>query len=174
MPTLVSPAERYKPSFLAAVREAQATGSGLGDTLSLDVGALEADFPAFLESLRRFEPGHELPDGFVHSEARWLVDGGGYLGRVSLRHTLNGRLHEFGGHIGYEVRPSAGQKGYATLALQQALDRARELGLTRVLVTCDQDNLGSRRVVEKGGGVLEAELTVPGHPKPIRRYWISL
>ncbi|WP_104991351.1 GNAT family N-acetyltransferase [Deinococcus sp. NW-56] len=174
MPELVPPSERYKESFLAAVREAQADGSGLGDTLSLDVAALEADFPSFLDSLRRFEPGRELPEGFVHSEYRWLVEGDGYLGRVSIRHTLNQRLREFGGHIGYEVRPSARRQGRATLALRLALERARELGLERVLVTCDVDNLGSRRVIEANGGVLEYEGRVPDHPSPLRRYWITL
>lgn len=174
MPILVPPSERYKVSFLDAVREAQAAGSGLGDTLSWDVAALEADFPAFLESLRRFEPGRELPPGYVHAEARWLVDGDTYLGRVSIRHTLNDRLREFGGHIGYEVRPSARRRGYATLALRLALERARELGLSRVLLTCDVDNLASRRVIEANGGELEGEFRLDFYEKPIRRYWMSL
>ena len=106
MPELVRPSEQHQGSFLAAVREAQATGSGLGDTLAWDPAELEADFPAFLTALRRYEPGHALPDGFVHSEVWWLVEGGEFLGRVNIRHTLNERLREFGGHIGYEVRPS--------------------------------------------------------------------
>jgi predicted acetyltransferase len=93
---------------------------------------------------------------------------------VNLRHTLNARLREFGGHIGYEIRPSARGRGHATQALHLALERAWDLGLERVLLTCDVVNLGSRRVIEKGGGVLEGEFTVPGHAEPIRRYWIPL
>lgn len=172
MPELVPPALRYQASFLDAVREAQVQGSGLGDTLNWNLSKLAADFPAFLAALRAYEPGNTLPAGYVHSEALWLVQGDTYLGRVSLRHTLNERLREFGGHIGYEIRPSARRQGHATLALRLALVRARELGIERALVSCDVDNLGSRAVIEANGGELEGEFTVPDHDKPIRRYWV--
>ncbi|MBB5294747.1 GNAT family N-acetyltransferase [Deinococcus metallilatus] len=174
MPILVAPTERYKASFLDAVREAQATGSGLGDTLTWNVGEAEADFGAFLATLRRFEPPADLPEGFVHSEVRWLVDGDTYLGRTKIRHTLNDRLREFGGHIGYELRPSARGQGYGKLILALALDRARELGLPRVLLTCDVENLGSRGVIEANGGECEGEFRLAFYEKPIRRYWIEL
>ncbi|MFB9993849.1 GNAT family N-acetyltransferase [Deinococcus oregonensis] len=174
MVELVSPAERYKISFLAAVREAQAAASGLGDTLTWNVDELEADFGKLLNDVRRYEPGKELPEGFVHSEYRWLVDGSHYLGRVSLRYSLNERLREFGGHIGYEIRPSARRQGNGTLALKLALERARELGIERVLVTCDADNVGSRRVIEANNGELEGEFQLECYDRPIRRYWIAL
>ncbi|EYB66835.1 N-acetyltransferase GCN5 [Deinococcus phoenicis] len=175
MPILVPPSEQYKASFLDAVREAQATGSGLGDTLTWNVEEAEADFGPLLAALCRFEPPAELPAGYVHAEYRWLVEGDTYLGRVSLRHTLNDRLREFGGHIGYEIRPGARGQGHGKRILALALDRARELGLPRVLVTCDVDNLASRGVIEANGGGLEGEFEVPQyHDKPIRRYWITL
>ncbi|PNY82201.1 GNAT family N-acetyltransferase [Deinococcus koreensis] len=174
MPELVPPSARYKASFIDAVREAQALGSGLGDTLEFDVAEMEQDFASVLAELRRFEPPAVPPEGFVNSEALWLVQGDTYLGRVSLRHRLNERLRVFGGHIGYEIRPSARQQGYGTLALRLALGRARGLGLERVLVTCDADNLGSRRIIETNGGELEGEFRLDFHPKVIRRYWIAL
>lgn len=174
MPSLVPPSERYKASFLDAVREAQASGSGLGDTLTWNVAEAEADFGPLLAALRRFEPPAELPQGYVHSEYRWLVGGDTYLGRVSLRHTLNDRLRQFGGHIGYEIRPSARRQGYGKQILALALGRARDLGLTRVLITCDVDNLGSRGVIEANGGELEGEFHLDFYEKPIRRYWITL
>lgn len=175
MPILVPPSKRYKTSFLDAVREAQASGSGLGDTLTWNVEEAGADFGPLLAALRRFEPPAGLPEGYVHSKYRWLVEGDTYLGRVSLRHTLNDRLREFGGHIGYEIRPSARGQGHGTLILKLALDRARELDLTRVLLTCDVDNLASRGVIGANGGELAGEFEVPQyHGKPIRRYWIRL
>ncbi|MBZ9752798.1 GNAT family N-acetyltransferase [Deinococcus sp. HMF7604] len=172
MPELVKPDARYQTSFLEAVREAQADGSGLPDTMGFDVPAIAADFPTFLTSLRRYEPGNELPEGFVHSEYLWLVEGDTYLGRVSIRHTLNERLREFGGHIGYEIRPTARRRGHATLALRLALARAHDLGIERALVTCDVENIGSRAVIEANGGELEGEFTVPDYDQPLRRYWV--
>lgn len=174
MPELVSPSSRYQQSFIEAVREVQASGSGLGDTLKWDVAGMEVDFDRVLAELRRYEPGHELPEGFVHSESLWLVEGETYLGRASLRHTLNASLREFGGHIGYEVRPSARRQGHGKTILRLTLGRARELGLKRVLISCDTDNLGSRGVIEGNGGVLEGEFVLDYHPKPLRRYWITL
>lgn len=174
MAELVPPSEQYKSSFLAAVREAQATGTGIGNTLKWNVDELEQDFSVALNELRRYEPGNELAEGFVHSEYRWLIEDGKYLGQVSIRHTLNESLRQFGGHIGYEIRPSARRQGKGTLALRLALERARDLGLQRVLVTCDADNIGSRGVIEANGGELEGEFHLDFHDKPLRRYWITL
>lgn len=174
MRELVRPSARYKDSFLEAVREAQASGSGLGDTLKWNVDEIAADFGKVLHDLARYEPGNDLPEGYVHSEYRWLVDGEEYLGRVSIRHTLHERLRQFGGHIGYEIRPSARRQGNGALILKLALERARELGIDRALITCDVDNLGSRGVIEANGGELEGEFVLDFYDKPIRRYWVQL
>jgi predicted acetyltransferase len=72
-----------------------------------------------------------------------------------------------GGHIGYSVRPSARRRGHATEALRQAIPRARSLGLPRLLLTCLETNVASRKVIERNGGVYED--TRNG----TRRYWIA-
>lgn len=87
----------------------------------------------------------------------WWVDGEEYLGRVGVRHRLTPTLLEIGGHIGYDVRPSARRRGHATEMLRQALGVARGLDIDPALVTCDIDNVGSRTVIERNGGVLEDE-----------------
>lgn len=117
----------------------------------------------------------ELDDDQVHNDLYWIVDGGEVVGFLSFRHDLNEWLREAGGHIGYSVRASRRRRGYASTALRLGLDRAREIGLERVLVTCDDDNVGSYRTIEGAGGVLQdvSDQTERGHAL-LRRYWIAL
>ncbi|MDV6374137.1 GNAT family N-acetyltransferase [Deinococcus arenicola] len=175
MPELVTPSAQYRKSFLEAVREMQAEGGGgLASSRTWDTDEIAADFDAFLQHLRRLEPPAGLPEGWVHSSEFWLVDGDTYLGRADLRHSLTPGMREFGGHIGYEVWPSARRQGYGKMLLRLTLERAQELGIERVLITCDAENLGSRGVIEGNGGVLEGEFRLDLHPRPFRRYWITL
>ena len=99
--------------------------------------------------------GRNLPDGFV--PASFLVGelDGQVAARVSIRHELNDWLFREGGHIGYGVRPAFRRRGLATELLRQSLIIARAHGVDRALVTCDDDNVGSRKVIEANGGVLE-------------------
>jgi predicted acetyltransferase len=85
-----------------------------------------------------------------------LVCGGAeYLGRLAIRHRLTEFLRRSGGHIGYDVRPTARRRRYATAMLGEALPVARALGLAQVLVTCDTDKIASRKVIEANGGHYE-------------------
>ncbi|HEX6454470.1 MAG TPA: GNAT family N-acetyltransferase, partial [Trebonia sp.] len=93
--------------------------------------------------------------GFVPATMLWWVDGEKYLGRLTIRHRLTPRLLEIGGHIGYDIRSSARRRGHATSMLAAALPLARELRIDPALITCDEDNIASRKVIEANGGVLE-------------------
>jgi predicted acetyltransferase len=115
--------------------------------------AVFAEFCAFTLGLD--DADVPRPVGWVTGTYLWMVDDEEVVGRISLRHTLTPWLLEVGGHIGYAVRPTARRKGHATSALGLMLRIAGERGIDPVLVTCDDDNVGSRRVIEANGGVLE-------------------
>ena len=95
------------------------------------------------------------------------------LGAANIRHYLNERLLFDGGHIGDGIRPSERRKGYATKLIGLALLECKKLGLDRVLITCDKDNIGSAKSIINNGGVLENEV-VDSEGKTIQRYWIDL
>ena len=95
------------------------------------------------------------------------------LGAVNIRHYLNDALLKEGGHIGDGIRPSERRKGYATELVRLALEECRKLGIQRVLMTCDKDNVGSARSIIKNGGVLENEF-INSDGEIEQRYWIDL
>ena len=131
-------------------------------------------FRRYLEVLAEQERGENLPANHVPSTFLFAFAGPSIVGRVAIRHALNPDLERVGGHIGYVVVPEYRRQGYATAILRQSLQIAREkLGLKRVLVTCDDDNVGSIRTIEKNGGVLESIVTGPDGDTPKRRYWIA-
>ena len=102
-----------------------------------------------------------------------LEDDGELLGVVNLRHELTDALRRCGGHVGYSVRPSARSQGHATRLLEAAKEQARALGLERILVTCDTDNLASTRVIEKCGGEMDDVIEGPAGRRT-KRFWIAL
>ena len=95
------------------------------------------------------------------------------IGRSSLRHWLTPALENVGGHIGYRIRPTERRKGYGTQLLALTLVEAGKLGLERVLLTCDSDNIGSRKVIEHNGGQLASESSEPPDGILVARYWIE-
>lgn len=96
-----------------------------------------------------------------------------FVGAIALRHYLNAPLIYTGGHIGDGVRPSERNKGIATQMIAMALPKCRELGLDRVLITCEKDNIASAKTIIKNGGILENEV-IGEEGKVMQRYWISL
>jgi predicted acetyltransferase len=115
-----------------------------------------------------------VPPNFVPSTFLFGFIGPRIVGRVSIRHRLTPVLLRVGGHVGYVVVPEFRRRGYATEMLRQSVDIARtRLGIARVLVTCDDDNVGSIRTIENNGGVLEDVVTGGDLVKPKRRYWIG-
>ena len=165
MPSFASPQPRYQRSFLAGVQEILDAGEDerwtgltvIGDeSHTFEELADPIAFTAFTQRLNDLAlPGMSRPAGFVAMTTLWWVDGEEYLGRLSIRHELTDFLRELGGHIGYVVRPSARSQGHAGAMLAAALPVAFCLGIDPALLTCDDTNVASRRVIESNGGVFE-------------------
>ena len=131
-------------------------------------------FSRYLEVLADQERGANLPPNHVPTTFLFAFVATRIVGRVSIRHSLNEFLERVGGHIGYVVVPKFRRLGYATTILRLSVQIAREkLGIGRILVTCDDDNIGSIRTIEKNGGILENVISGPDLDKPKRRYWIE-
>jgi len=128
-------------------------------------------WPEYLEILGNESAGMNLKEGRVPATFLIAEDDGNLVGRTSIRHKLNDFLFYFGGHIGYGVRASYRRQGFATEILRQSLAYIHGLGVTEVLITCDEDNSGSIKVIESQGGILENKVEFEGSLK--RRYWIS-
>ena len=128
------------------------------------------NYEAYLEALKTRESG----DGkWVPCTNYFLVDENNrVLAMVDIRHVLTDYLRNVGGHIGYGVRPAERRKGHATLILSEALKKCGKLGIDRVLVTCDADNIGSAKTILKNGGV-EDKSFIEEDGTVIRRFWIE-
>lgn len=172
MPLLVRPTVTVMDSFLEAMDEFVAEGARDLQTVDWieewsDQWHRPAGFEAFVDRVRAQEVDESaIPSHWVLTSTRWWIEGDTYLGRIALRQRLNAKLADIGGHIGYDVRPSARRQGHATRMLTAMLPLAREHGIDPALVTCDDDNAGSIKVIESAGGVLE---DVRGTK---RRYWV--
>ena len=105
-------------------------------------------FSKLISTLEDQERGRNLPEGYVSSTFLFGFVNSKLVGRVMVRHRLNDFLRRIGGHIGYGVVPSERGKGYASKMLQDSLGFAESLGLEQVLVTCDEGNLPSQKIIE--------------------------
>jgi predicted acetyltransferase len=132
-------------------------------------------FPEYLHRLAEQERGVGLLPDYVPSAYLFAFAGGRIVGRVSIRPEPDPLLVLRTGHIGYAVVPEFRRQGYGKAMLELALEWARdEYGLSRVLVTCDEDNQGSIRIIESCGGAFEEVVDDPGLEKPKRRYHIDI
>jgi predicted acetyltransferase len=159
MPELTLPRLDVHFSFVESVREFHAHGSPPPYIARLDPETLgdPAEFADYVKGLleQRWEQTPR-PAGFVPMTTLWWIERTEcrteFLARLAIRHRLTPTLMQVGGHIGYDVRPSARRQGHAGAMLEAALPIARELGIDRALITCDEDNVASRKVIEKNGG----------------------
>jgi predicted acetyltransferase len=160
----VSPSLEWRSAFLEMARECADAGDDRY-TLALN------DFNGHLKKIEEGRRGENLPPGWVPGTEYWLEDGEQIVAGARLRYELTPELENEGGHIGYHVRPSMRMRGYGTALLGLVLDEARARGIDRILVTCDDDNVGSIKVIEANGGVLSGNGVSTRSGKTVRQYW---
>jgi predicted acetyltransferase len=156
----------YRREFLAAGEHAHGD-QGLGKFPNIE---------EWIDFCRLMEKQETVPrPGWAEADQYMLLGEGSprILGMINFRHHLNENLAEYGGHIGYAVRPSERRRGYATTMLTLCLERCREYGLSRVLITCNADNEPSRRTIVRSGGVFERIAEEPDHTL-VRRDWVAV
>jgi predicted acetyltransferase len=169
---LVLPNVKYKESYLEALKEPEAEKS---DT-RLGKPEENESFEDFVQRYYDQMKGLNLKEGYVPATMFWLIDNGQFVGRVQIRHEVSTEhLLKYGGHIGYYIRQSKRKMGYGRKILELALQEAKKMDFEKVLLTCDDNNIGSQKIIEANGGVLEniIEGEKEDNPKK-RRYWIKI
>ena len=134
----------------------------------------EVSFDDFLKRMRERERDEIREKGLVPATLYFLVDEKNKIcGALDIRHELNEYLEKFGGHIGYGIAPSERKKGYGKIQLKLALEKTKKIGLKKVLITCDDYNIGSAKTIEACGGIYNDTLAdVEGNR--IKRYFVEV
>jgi predicted acetyltransferase len=165
------------PGYVAALKTGWSPDT-TGDISGRQLAEIERDPAAFLADLTRQDGMFTQPSGRqvprLPGRVLWLDDGE-FCGSINLRfqHGTDELPPYVNGHIGYAVVPWKRRRGYATEALRQILPVARDVGLRRVQVACDEDNEPSRRVIVAYGGILDRHYTTPEGATKLS-FWIDL
>lgn len=126
--------------------------SGFGNP---DYNMSQAEFLPYLENKVSMAKGINLPTGYVPMTTYWLMANNYPVGISKLRHCLNDALKKEGGHIGYSIRPTERGKGYGTKILRETLKKAKQMNIDKVLLTTEEENIGSQKVIKNCNGQLE-------------------
>ncbi|MGW9526217.1 GNAT family N-acetyltransferase [Paenibacillus terrae] len=168
---LVKPAREWREAYLSFYEEWKKSQEPM---MPWVISIEPYDFEGMLTFLSNQENGIGLSGGWVKSSTYWLVNASEQVvGAVNIRHELNEHLFNAGGHIGYGIRPSARGNRYAVRMLALALEKAKELGITKALVVCDSENIASRKTIIRNGGMPDKDY-VKEDGKRVNRFWIEL
>jgi predicted acetyltransferase len=148
-------------------------GKGEGGFSGTPFGSRGGTLDEFQRACQDGENPAKVPPGLVPQTVFWMMDEEGRaVGMMRVRHFLNERLLQIGGHVGYFVRRSERRKGYATAALRLAVNFLRGIGVDRVLVTVNPANTASIRVALGNGGLIDGQGRDPDSGEIVNRYWI--
>jgi predicted acetyltransferase len=165
---LARPSLAWLPSYLEFIEEMRA----LGETIWPTRVPLADDTPGdFVARLLAKEQSAELP--FVTESVYWGVVDGAVVGLIALRHRLTEKLAQYGGHLGYEVCPSARRLGVATAMIKLVLATPHARAIGKLLITCAPSNTGSRKAIENAGGVLAGIVFVDEVKRDTCHYFVD-
>jgi predicted acetyltransferase len=167
---LIRPSAAYKKQIVEMLDEWSAAGEKI-----VPWPIRRTDYRSFENYIKDFDREHSEPTvaGVIATTYFALLESENKIvGAVSIRHNLNDALFNSGGHIGDGVRPTERRKGYATEMISLALEKCRDMGMDKVLMTCEKSNTGSVKSIMNNGGILENEHEVNGVVE--QRYWIAL
>lgn len=168
--SLVEPTEELMEQYVAFYEEWRASEE---EFIPWVIRMDPTDFPAMIRVLQENASGINIKEGWVPSSTYWLVNTNSkVVGAVNIRHRLNDKLTQSGGHIGYGILRSERRKGYASELLRQALLKAGELGIEKALIVCDAVNTASERTIRRNGGLEDRSYT-EADGNIIRRFWIE-
>jgi len=167
---LIEPAPGYEPAYRRFLADYQSSGEKMVPfTLRFD----STDFSKYLEQLRGFSQGIDVPEHFGPHSTFWLLTGDGEIsGAINIRHRLTEAMRKIGGHIGYGVAPKYRGHGHATVMLRLGLEKARALGIDNALITCYKNNIGSAKVALNNGAAFDSEALIEG--EWVQRYWVRI
>lgn len=168
---LVKPDLSYADEIIKYKEESLAESPIINGSAGLDRFSSIEDW---LQELKKRSCEDTVPKGLVPSSTYLAVrEKDNYIvGMIDIRHYLNEYLTQVGGHIGYGVRKTERNKGYAKQMLKLALEKCKDLKIKKVLITCDEDNIASEKVILSANAKLEDIRNVDGENK--KRFWIDL
>lgn len=163
--------EQYKEAYLESLNQIK-----LGNLKTHNMKFINPDENDIIQILNDSKDISKLPANYVPSYEFFAVDDDKFIGLISIRTRLTENLIRYGGHIGYGINPKYWKMGYGTQVLKLALDKYNDLiEEDKILITCDDDNVGSYKIIEANRGILENKVENENNGEYIltRRYWIK-
>lgn len=169
---LIRPTNEYADQIMEYRQEFLVAGDSMDGTGSLR----RIETPEeYIKICNDYEDPKKVPSYLVSATQFFFIriSDNRLVGMIQVRHRFNDYLEKYAGHIGYSVRPSERRKGCAREMLRMALPYCREIGLHKVLITCNDGNIGSERTILANGGVYESTVYEPNENQNLKRFWIT-
>lgn len=166
--SLILPTREYEQSYRGYIEEL-----GREERYPFQLDFEHDDFASLLQRLEEFSNGTNIPNGSEPTSTYWLIEERELVGVSSLRHRMNARIRECGGHIGLGIRPSRRMRGLGTRLMALTLQKAHEAGIGEVHVHCHKDNEASARMILRNGGVLRSEVATGDPQTIVQRYTVQ-